>query len=648
MGRVKPQQSSSATETTKARQDSNRGRAALLAIMVIVLVVLVVVVVTANTDSCSDSTNNGQPGLEPLTIRRDRVPPASTADRASRKPVLGSTPPDERLSVSTLTVHVADDVGMPVSAFWVSARRLGSRRPLKTSSAERIFPGENGKVLAEELDPGQWQFTAHTEEGGRSAPVLQNVPSESRVLTIVVSRVGGIAGMVIGESGLPIVDAQIYIISAGEDEPDFTFGPVPQPRSASGRDGRFRVDGVLPGSMRTMARHADYCEGEWVESVIRPGETVALVLVLTDGGRIEGVVDPNIGNVDGRAIGLYSYRAGRGWRESITDESGHFTIEHAIPQAYVIELRPPGDGTREATEEPALRQEILVHEGGTTHVVFGRKSRQIVLSGILTMAGNPATGLAISCYSKDNENSEVVAISDLDGTFRTILNGPGAYTLTVEENYGSVAHFDIAVADSNAVDVALELPSSALSGQVVDEKMHPLANVPITIVRDGATVADEAFYRDLFRRHWSSSDGSFMFALLSSGSYTIRAPDGDPEESPRPNSAWGRVVVPNVTTTPGEIGSICLRLPPGSQVTGVVVGSDGLPIANAVVYVFGRDGVSLSAEWAARTDPTGGFWIGNVSPGSYTVRVTTPERKVVSAPFVVDAARVAYVVIKVP
>jgi protocatechuate 3,4-dioxygenase beta subunit len=582
------------------------------------------------------------PTAEPV---REAISPKKSAKKR---------PPSKAAEVKTTGMfairgRVVDDLGAPVPGFSIDAEFVGSDPPRKRDERrfDRAFDHADGSFALEVVAAGQWRLTGRTKEDRRSAPALVS-PGASEEFVLVIPRSGGISGFVVGLDRVSVGDAKVYLHYPGEKDIEFDFGPEPEPRAHTGAAGSFLVEHVAPGLVEIMARHPDYSDGEWMKLTVAPGALVQDVeLRLTPGGRIEGYADPSLGDVTDREIGLFSFRGGIGWRDTRTDNAGHFVIEHVMPQDYVIELRPAGYGKPGAQDQPGIRKNITVSEGVTTQVVFGEVRRQIAIHGLVTTGGSPSPGLKVSAYSKDGEDRGESVATRFDGSFDLTVLGAGDYSFQVEASPGSYVFFPQAVPDQSDLDVLFELPSGVLSGRVCDADGHPLSHVGVTLVRDGYT--RQNFYRDCYRRLYTSAHGSFEFAFLAPGSYTLRAPDGYQDDSPPPRVPHGRVVLIHLVVDVAELKGVEARLPPEARISGSVVDAVGNPVTDAWVGALDQRLVSLAGDgWETMTDSTGHFEIKSVGPGTFSVRARSGDREAVSPPFEVEAGKTASVSIMIP
>ena len=540
----------------------------------------------------------------------------------------------------TISGRVVDDLGTPVPSYEIELGRPGAER----RDAVRQFASPDGSFCFDGLTAGQWQVTALKKGDHCSAPTVVSGSDKAQVVVLVVPRAATVSGFVLGGDGAPVANAKLYLHYSGETDIDFGFGAEPEPRTRTGRSGTFLLQEVLPGTVEIMARHPDHSDGEWIELELAPGQLVQDVeIVLTVGGRIEGTVDPSLGVVADREIGLFSLRGFIGWRNAHADATGRFVIENVVPQDYVIELRPAGYDKRAFQNQPGIRKNISVKEGETTQVVFGEPRRQIAIRGVVSTAGTPAPGLSVSPYPKENEDQGEEAKTGPEGRFELTVAGSGEYVFAISANYGSYVSYERTVPDQDLVEFAFEAPGGALSGRVLDSEGRSLGGVGITLVKSRYTDR-KSFYRNMR----TDRDGRFRFKLLEPGSYTLRAPDGFEDDRPAPRWPHGRVVMTDLVVGTGEVAGIKLHLPAESRIFGLVVDPLGNPVTDAWIGALDERGLSLAGdEWDARTDSTGHFQIYNVAPGTYSVRARSGEDEAKSASFEVEAGKTASIRIEI-
>src|SRR5688572_4827151 len=249
----------------------------------------------------------------------------------------GVKAPETTAGGGALGGRVVDDLGTPVTRFTIECSRLLRGNPNRVASldpgfAEKLLKGEevldpatlaeitrgrsatesNTKRSFDSLDgsfrltglaDGEWQLTASTNADQRSSPTLVSTPREGDDVVLVIPRPGRIMGSVLGFEGRPVSNATLYIHYAGEQNLGFSIGPHPEPRANTQPLGAFALEGVQPGTVKIMATHPEYCDSEWMDISVAPGALVQGVeIVLTQGGRIEGLVDVSLGHLADREI----------------------------------------------------------------------------------------------------------------------------------------------------------------------------------------------------------------------------------------------------------------------------------------------------------------------------------------------------------
>lgn len=603
-------------------------------------------------------SKDGAPRAEPRHAAESRVDPPEPADsvdlaapmpQPSREALSRREPAvdlsrleqdvTQRSDSFAVGGRVVDDVGEPVTKFSIEAELLETdgSHPRHRERAKASFESQDGVFRLDALLAGPWQLIAKTSSDRRSAPVLVTVPDHAESVVLVLARPGSIAGTVLGNGRASVADARVYLLYAGEDAPNFSSDRVLASRARTQGSGRFLIKDIMPGSVHIMARHPDYADSDWIQVAVAPTELVdGVEIQLSQGGRIEGLIDSSLGSVADRQVGVVSLRGTIGSRETRTDAAGRFVLENVMPQSYIIELRPDGYGKPSFKYQPGIRKRISVDDGHTTRVVFGEAKRQITIHGTINMGGGPGAGLSTSAYSQSGENRGEESTSDPDGRFELKVAGPGEYTFYISASHGSYVRFARTVPDQNDVDLSFEVPTGIISGRVVGSDGQPLRRVPITAVRSGWT-DKSGFNRDHFRRMYTEADGTFEFRLLASGSYTIRMPDGFQSDRPPPRVPYGRVVLTDLELDSSQLSEIEIRLPPECRISGNVVDALGTPVTDAWIRVINPRGLSLSAQWETQTDATGNFRIENVAPGTHRVRVWTSELEVTSVPFAVES-----------
>jgi len=126
-------------------------------------------------------------------------------------------------------------------------------------------------------------------------------------VTLRLDRVGGIRGALAapsGAAGLDTLKLSLYVGTDPEKAKDAGFRVFDSANTRPGKDGRFQVDGVSPGSGRIgvslYESNLPYYTKESIPIVVKPGETTPLEVKLLPAVAVRGQV---VDAVSGKGIG---------------------------------------------------------------------------------------------------------------------------------------------------------------------------------------------------------------------------------------------------------------------------------------------------------------------------------------------------------
>jgi Carboxypeptidase regulatory-like domain len=269
--------------------------------------------------------------------------------------------------------------------------------------------------------------------------------------------------------------------------------------------------------------------------------------------------------------------------------------------------------------------------------------------------GSPIRRAQININSRDAQFNRSIT-TDSEGRYELAALPAGRYRLFVDKagyvalEYGQARPFEagkpLDITEGQALEkIDFSLPrGSAITGRITDEFGDAITDVQVQALRH-QFVNGERQLVNAGRSAQTDDLGAYRIFGLMPGDYVIRA-------SIRPNTAQGpRAVETEPTGYPGtyypgvsdvsqaqtvtatlgqEVSSIGFPLVPArlSRISGTVMGSDGRPLAGAMVVIRQRGGNGLAAlrmniigGGGVQVRPDGSFQLTNVPPGEYVLDV---------------------------
>ena len=319
----------------------------------------------------------------------------------------------------------------------VSGRRARARRPARGRCRGAAQTGGHGRPAAcsRSSPPAPtrtggspspaWRPGATASPRARAAWSAREVDltvnaSEGREVEIRVDPAASVSGRVLDESGRPVANALAQI--GGQSS--LLFRPLLKTRSDG--DGRYRIEGVLPGRYTARASDHTFPSMDGAELTVASAdlENVDLILarpaivegrVLLTDGQVGADVDVMVRSEDRRPSSQMMAGAA-----AATDENGRFRTM-AMPGKIQVRVQEPQLGS-------AL-EDLGVVRGGETRQVTLRlgPGGSALVSGQVTLSdGKPADGVAVRAHGGRTAAS---TRTDKDGLFTLAGLDPGPTTV---------------------------------------------------------------------------------------------------------------------------------------------------------------------------------------------------------------------------
>jgi hypothetical protein len=467
-----------------------------------------------------------------------------------------------------------------------------------------------GRARWSELPPGA--CTVRSRLGGWLE--LHLPAGEETRASLALEAGPTLEGRVIDETGLPVVDAEIWLGPEGHP----MIGAVVA-RSLS--NGSFTLR-TASKSLCVGARKAGFRASPVVDIEARENATVEIELVLTSGaaalaGRVLSEGAPLAGaaivvgsarhaTIDRDAAGRFRFEASALEARSAAD--GSFAIEGLAPGTHEVRVRAVGHAAWLATRELALGERATLEiELAPEAVLAGR---------VVGTAGEPLAGARIL---SGHERHRIlhrarlfVAQSDAQGFFRIgeLPAGERSFEIEVQGFAPQRASFVLRSGTTTPWNPILG-EGAALRGRVVDE--HDAALVGWQVHLHRSAKGDAAISQSIE----TDESGRFVFAGLGDADHQLQI--FDPAARPL-HPALVRLPI-----RPSE-EELRFAIPPEARATARVIGrlvdASGAAAAGAEIFLETADEQPIGRQLA---DAEGRFGLGPLRPGSYRAVAAGPS-----------------------
>ncbi|HEV8578248.1 MAG TPA: carboxypeptidase-like regulatory domain-containing protein [Thermoanaerobaculia bacterium] len=516
---------------------------------------------------------------------------------------------------AALSGVVVDSAGRPVAGVKLMASPSNAfmRRPDWAAGQSRndggfrltgLRPGEVYELRASREGFTVTKLTARTAPaGGVSAPLC------------IVMKEGGIAfGRVVDEAGQPIAGAEVRLT-------DTAGGAEPKARSDQGGRFEFHHVGAAVYDLLARARGYSFAQRSGIEIPAEETPFDLGAVTLPAGAVVEGKVTDTRGTaIEGATIGVDPSQFSATGAELMendqlwdiqTGADGKFRLEGlrrgerydlSVSHAgYVMATAP---GVQAPTAEP-IRIEM--------------KAARSIAGRVVGPTGEPVAGASLSRIEElrfggtSSASSSSVGTTDSEGLFRVPGLPAGTVNLAVSaEGYEARKVEGLQIPEGRDLEgVEIRLQRGAiLEVQVFDASGEPVRDVSVDV--DSEKPPDfESF--QIWRPSFGQTDSRGRCLLSVKGGETYRV-----TASRNLQSATARVTA-GPGTTPVE-----LRLPPGVEVSGRVIGSDGETAREASVHLEGQDQLDFSVPVTA----DGSFVFSGVPDGDFSLQAQARSGKV--------------------
>jgi protocatechuate 3,4-dioxygenase beta subunit len=550
-----------------------------------------------------------------------------------------------------LVGRVNDEKGLPIEGVQGSLSsgaesRMGMmmRAMARDTSARSAFvTGPDGTFRATRLAPGlnQKLTLTHADFERRVIPGVDLPAGAPRPATIDVVLSPGfvLSGAVKDKEGRPVEGAQVALNRsvtmqggrAGNMVSISTSESV-RPQSETDFEGKFGFRGLSSGDYDVTISKAGFTRH--VANGIKAGDgATPLEVVLNPGASIAGrLAQPNGQPVTGYSVnarpsspagaGSPGLMGARGGAMVPTDPDGGFVLEGLIPgTAYDLAIFGPGefrgDAKKKSVVAPASDVGIEVAARGriTGRVVDAATGAPI--TDFESSIAPARSGGMVLVVRGPGESDRRTPFSSPEGAFVFEDVAPGNWDVTVwAKTYQQARTGGVAVAAGETKTVEVKAARGlVIRGRVVDSKTGRGVQEATVSARDGGgSVGIFVLDPSGAGGALTDADGRFEIVDQAPGSYQLTArhalfPEGT-----------ARIVLDD------KDGAIDIPLVPGGTIGGVVISSQGAPLAGAEVGLQNSGdggGIRFGMEGQGTlTDGAGRFRFDHLAAGRYKVGAT--------------------------
>jgi hypothetical protein len=465
----------------------------------------------------------------------------------------------------------------------VVLRLSGSPVPFAFTTSDRA-----GQFVFDFIPLGSYVVEASDSAGdrGRTSAAIAKAGSIVQADILYLGR-GSVLGTVRDGSQNPVPNASVSLNSKSIFGGDFI--------TTTDANGQYSFSGIFIGSFDvTASSSALRLGGHASGNIVAEGQRVTTDVVLGPSATVTGTVlhFDGVTPVSNAQVSL------TGGFVTVADGNGIYTFNFVPLGTYSISATDPNNGdqgtgsvTLGAQDEVQTVNVILNGLGAVTATVIDAASAPVG-NALLTLTGQSSFGGTFN------------GVSQPDGTFTFSQVPAGSFSVTASNpETGAGASITGSVAAGQSVNVTLQLqPVGTITGFVFAvDGVTPVAGISVDLSSPDQTNQTVI----------SGVDGSFTFSAVPSGSYTLRATDGN---------GTVRAQASVTVATQGSVVTQNLVLVGGGIVSGVVqlCAPSCTSISNVLVTIIDSTGKTLSGL----TDINGVYTVAQVAVGSFLAQVT--------------------------
>jgi hypothetical protein len=471
--------------------------------------------------------------------------------------------------------------------------------PQWTSLAGFAVTDAAGSFSIGGLAPGSYDVAVHAD--GYANQVRRGVTvadGQTFPLQVGLTGTGSVAGLVADSAGRPLPGAVVQL--AGGFGPQGLAGS--QTEAATGLDGRYRLEGLSPGTVRLAAARDPSSFGPSRSVEVVESQLAQLDFALADNGVLTGHVrlksgaPPDSSSTVVRALqqgDMGGFRDGSVLGTGQLDPEGGYQI--SLPPGVYRVMVAAGSGQR---QQPSLAT-VTANQAAQLDLVLD-DTVSGTSGSVLEPSGAPSANARVALLSAQRQTVGV-ALADAEGNF-TVSQFRGAPPASVRaRNGGRIGEVAVSPGSDSTV---IQLQGAATLHGTLASGSAPPASFTVTV----APVDTAAAMWD------PGAPSQLEFAGTSFDLYD--QPGVDVTVSVR--TADGRSGSQVVPLRPGQSATATIGLQDSAAVSGRIVNASGnVPVPGAVVLLDG----SARLRSGSLAGQDGRFRLADLSAGTHSISV---------------------------
>jgi large repetitive protein len=459
------------------------------------------------------------------------------------------------------------------------------------------------------LEAGLYRIIARHPDFAPSWTTVTVERGDDASADLTLAAPAAIVGRLLGAAERPVA-GRVTIAEADGIAPPVSIAPTLA--ADAGADGRFRLDGVPPGSYVLSATAPGY-GARRAEIVVGGRQRVADLgdVALESGLIIRGHVREAAGTpvAEARVSAFRDRSMGEDRGEGRTSADGTFAVGGLRAGTYRLTVFAPGHAMVDREVEAGTDgvEFVLETAGSLTGAVVDDRGQPVETFRVQARMPPPAPSAAGGRVMMGPPRFE--SVSSPDGRFVVDDVAPGTYVVEIsapERATATVASVKVSPGAATDVGRVVLGAGGIVRGSVVDAAGAPVPAAVVTVQGIGRTFA---FGPTAAAEAVTDAGGTFEMRGVASGPIQVTAR--------HPSFAEGRASAEvDPAKDPPEVRIALLQ---GGRIEGRARRRDGTGVAGAVNVFSRRSGASFSPNSLTPIAPDGSFVVEHVAAGTVNV-----------------------------